>query len=447
MVTAMMIKTKDNSVIPVDSHDDIKNLSLLAGIKIEDIINKDPELLIFPRDLNKYHDDIDKSPVFTISSNQLMTNNIMGFISVNDTQLCIASRFDDNEDNYFLHYLLQKVFSLNIFDFKFNTGFEAIWDFYKYLFPYFLNNALKQGLYKTYIRNNYNNEKLKGVIDVKRHIRLNIPYQGKNAYTTREHSYDNAITQLIRHTIEYMKTSPLGIGFLSSNNETTRNVRTILENTANYNKNDRAKIISINSKKLNHPYFVNYSILQRICLQILKKKRITFGTDKNKIYGLLFDGAWLWEEYLNKVFLENGIGLEHPRNKEKTGGDYLFADRQQSIYPDFIKRKNTNKTAYYVGDAKYKHLDKKVDKTNKDDYYQLITYMYRYECNKGFLFFPYSGNEKIYKRRREINGITKNRVCTEIGLKIEQSEIGFKEFRKSMENNEKQICECMANNE
>jgi len=445
MVAVMLIRTNDNSERTIESKDDIKNLSLLAGEKIEDIISENPNLLIFPYNLNKYHDNINEKSIFTMSNTHLITDNIMGFVGINDTQLCIASRFaKKNESDCFLHYLLQRVFCLNIFDFKFGSGSEAIWDFYKYLFPYFLNNALKQGLYKTYIRNDYNDEKLKGAIDIKRHIRLNVPYKGKNAYTVREHSFDNKVTQLIRHTIEYLKTNSLDSGILSSSAETIENVRIILENTSHYNKNDRAKIISLNSKRLNHPYFTNFSLLQRICLHILKHKRITFGTSKNKIYGLLFDGAWLWEEYLNKVFCENKIELEHPRNKERVGGDHLFVNYpRQSIYPDFIKRKGKSKVAHYVGDAKYKPLDWAGDKTNKDDYYQLITYMYRYECNRGILFFPHTGDKKLYEKRHEIDGETENRECIEIGLKVEQSISDFKEFRRSMKKNEEVMCKCM----
>ena len=40
-----------------------------------------------------------------------------------------------------------------------------------------------------------------------------------------------------------------------------------------------------------------------------------YGRDDDEIYGVLFDGAWLWEEYLN-TFLAD-IGFEHPRNKQK----------------------------------------------------------------------------------------------------------------------------------
>jgi 5-methylcytosine-specific restriction endonuclease McrBC regulatory subunit McrC len=438
MVT-MMIKTRDNSHLLIKNQDDIKNLSLLAGKNIKDIVNENSNLLIFPRSLNKYHDDIDENRIFSLSEDQLITGNIMGFIGINDTQLSIVSRFDTGEYDFFPHYMLQKVFSLNIFDLK--TGYEnnSVWDFLHYLFPYFLNNAVRQGLYKTYIRNDYNNEKINGTVNIKKHISQNIPFNGKIAYTVREHSFDNAITQLIRHTVEYVKTLPLGNGVLSSNNETRENVKIILENTPRYNKNNRVKIISQNSKILNHPYFTKYALLQKICLQILRKKKITFGADKNKIYGILFDGAWLWEEYLNKVFLENNIGLHHPRNREKRGFDYLFKGEQR-IYPDFVKRKKATKTAYYVGDAKYKHLD---TKTSETDYYQLITYMYRYECNKGYLFFPYSSDGTGYKRPRELDGDTKDRTITEIGLKIEQSKSDFRDFKKSMKDAEAEMCGCL----
>jgi 5-methylcytosine-specific restriction endonuclease McrBC regulatory subunit McrC len=438
MMVVVMIRTKDNSEYNVKDNVDITNLSLYSEKKIED--KEIRNLLIFPHYLNKYHDDIHKESIFTLSGNQLITNNIMGFIGINDTQLCIASRFSNDESDNFFHYMLQKVFSINMFDFKFKTGKDTIWDFLKCLFPYFLNNALKQGLYKTYIRNNYNNEKLKGTIDTKRHIRLNIPYKGKNAYSIREHSFDNAVTQLIRHTIEYMKTSSLGKRILTANRETSENVKVILENTALYLKKDKNKIININNKIINHPYYTKYSILQRICLQILKNKKITFGKNKDKIYGILFDGAWLWEEYLNEIFIENNIKLEHPRNKEKKGGDHLFADGQP-LYPDYIKRIKNSSIAYYVGDAKYKHLDRNGDKVNKEDYYQLITYMYRYECKKGFLFFPYSGDNKLFNRHRKINGVTENRVCIEVGLKIEQLENNYLLFKDLMKNNERKMCE------
>lgn len=46
------------------------------------------------------------------------------------------------------------------------------------------------------------------------HIRMNIPFNGKVACKTREHSYDNLTTELIRHRIEFIKASEFGSAVL-----------------------------------------------------------------------------------------------------------------------------------------------------------------------------------------------------------------------------------------
>ena len=53
-----------------------------------------------------------------------------------------------------------------------------------------------------------------GTIDVQRHIRMNILFNGKVACKTREHSYDNFTTELIRHRIEFIKASEFGSAIL-----------------------------------------------------------------------------------------------------------------------------------------------------------------------------------------------------------------------------------------
>ena len=75
---------------------------------------------------------------------------------------------------------------------------------YLFIF-YFLKKALRKGLLQKYTRNEYNNQNVKGTVDIQRHIRINTPFIGKIAYSQREFSYDNYILQLIRHTIEFIK--------------------------------------------------------------------------------------------------------------------------------------------------------------------------------------------------------------------------------------------------
>ena len=181
-----------------------KDLQRIANAQIKDLKgDKRPNLLVFPRDLGYYGDDVGEGRIISFHDDCISTGNIMGFVGVNDTQVDIISRFakTDGED-YFLHYMLQRVFAINLFDIKHTTSSQPIFDFLLYMFPYFLKKALRQGIYKKYRRFEYNDSNIRGPIDINRHIRENIPFRGTVAYSTREHTYDNEVTELIRHTIE-----------------------------------------------------------------------------------------------------------------------------------------------------------------------------------------------------------------------------------------------------
>ncbi|GHU50233.1 hypothetical protein FACS1894200_09580 [Spirochaetia bacterium] len=97
----------------------IADLQKIANVAIDKIkLDDHPNLLVFPREWNKYHDDVQNSSIFTLSADEkLTTQNIMGFVGINDTQLTISSRFAPDGTDYFLHYMLQKVFSVNIVNF------------------------------------------------------------------------------------------------------------------------------------------------------------------------------------------------------------------------------------------------------------------------------------------------------------------------------------------
>jgi 5-methylcytosine-specific restriction endonuclease McrBC regulatory subunit McrC len=431
----MLKSTTDNNCgnfqVP-DEH--YENLLFIGNHNVKHLCEQNRDLLIFPQLFGKYHDDVEKSHIFLLQDNNLTTCNIMGFVGRNETQLTISSRFAKNDKHdYFLHYMLQKVFSINLLKFDQTPNKENIWDFLLYLFPYYLKKAYSQGLYKAYKREKYNDANVKGAIDVKRHIYTNIPFCGKIAYTTREHSYDNAVIQLIRHTIEHIKTHPFGGGVLTSDSETRDIVSKFCFVTqSSYNKNARQKIISANLKPVSHPYFTEYKMLQKICLRILQREKLTFGEENDKIYGLLFDGAWLWEEYLNKVFVERKLNFIHAENKTGKRRKYLF-ENFQAIYPDFISKQQP----IMVGDAKYIPLENQQEYAKGSErvisiYYKSITYMYRFNSNYGFLLFPHPERpfDKTYKIK-ETNGILRK-----LGLAIPQNAENFIDFQNDMRINE-----------
>ena len=429
------LQTTDNNggkyQVP-DEHCD--KLQAIGNHSIGTLCHENPGLLIFPQSLGLYHDDIAKSTIFDLQDGKLTTRNIMGFVGKGKTQLTISSRFcKDDKHDYFLHYMLQRVFAIRLFDFEQTSNDENIWDFLLYLFPYYLKQAYRQGIYRTYVRTEYNDTHVKGRIDVNRYIRMNIPFCGQVAYSTREYSVDNPIIQLIRHTIEHISNHPLGKGVLATDAETRDIVDKIRMMTqSSYRKNDRRRVVVANLKRFSHPYFTAYMMLQKICMQILRQDKICFGEKENKIYGLLFDGAWLWEEYLNTVLEQD---FEHPENKTGKHRRYLFnhdTSHFQAIYPDFISKNSPT----VVGDAKYMALEKKEynDESERATsiYYKTITYMYRFNSAYGFLLFPHP--KEIHDETYDIEGTAGK--LRKIGLHIPQNETSFSAFRTHMEKQE-----------
>jgi 5-methylcytosine-specific restriction enzyme subunit McrC len=406
----------------------IGDLPFIANKSLVDLQKENPDLLIFPQILGQYRDEVEKSPIFSLSEETLTTYNLMGFVGRNASQLTISSRFakDDNND-YFLHYMLQKVFSINLLNFDQTANKENIWDFLPYLFPYYLKKAYSQGIYKAYKKEAYNDSNVKGVIDVKRHIQKNLPFMGKVAYTTKEYSTDNPLTQLIRHTIEHIKTHFVNSGILTNDSEIRKIVNTfIFATNKTFEHNSRQKIIAANSKPVAHPFFTAYAALQKICLQILKYDKITFGRAKDKIYGLLFDGAWLWEEYLNCI-LKN-CGFEHPTNKTGEGAIHLFEHlKSYKRYPDFWKEN-------FVLDAKYKNFSGYIE---RNDIHQMISYMYVKKAAIGGFVHPTRNPIFECESIGNLNGY--GGLVKVWTIPIPSAADNFKEFSKTMHTNEQEF--------
>ena len=386
----MRINLTDNDLKPSSAEayqrKDVAALFPIADKTIAELCRENENLLIFPFSIDQADDRIGESSVMSILNTDdpdkvtISTGNVMGFIGVGDLQIKIKSRFDQGRDDFLLHYMLQRVLSFNLFDLSHNNEYEDVFDFIMFMFPFFLKTALRQGLYREYQNYKHNDANIKGPIDIGRHIARNVPFMGNVAYSTREYSQDNNMTELIRHTIEFMKTKRYGQSVLNIDSETAQNVEAIIEHTPLYNKNDRRNIINKNLRMKIHPYYTEYRPLQSLCLQILRMEEVKYGESDDEICGILFDGAWLWEEYVNTILRD--VGFIHPENKLHKGRIYLFEDGGVR-YPDFYKDD-------FVLDAKYKRLGSydKVSKVDRDDVHQVIAYMKALHVQRGGFIAP-----------------------------------------------------------
>lgn len=386
-----MITIQDNNYQgKVCSLHDTADLLSIGNKPIRQLCDENEHLLVFPLSIDDTDDRIGDSTIVDIytedeNSIRIKSGNIMGFVGRKNQQMKIYSRFDNQKHDFFLHYMLQKVFSFNIFNLDFTSSEDNVFEFLVYMFPAMLKKTMRQGVYKEYRKFRHNDANVRGTIDISRHIRENFPFRGTVAYNTKEYSFDNSITELIRHTIEYIKTIPSGDIILSSDKTVEDCIKKIISYTPSYSHTERIKIIQDNLLPCNHPFYTEYTALQKLCVQILRQEEIKYGTDDDRIYGILFDGAWLWEEYLNTLLCEKGF--IHPENKLGTGAIYLFEHGGQR-FPDFWKQD-------IVLDAKYKKLAINGNRLDieRDDVHQIMAYMYRLKASKGGIVCPYDGEK------------------------------------------------------
>lgn len=430
-----LFKIKDNTSRKKNDFSDIGNLIDKIADKTLEQLEREG-VFVFPEFVMDA-DDLTKDQMILQSVNETFrSGNVMGFLGCGDERLIIESRFCGSDEDFFFQYLLDRVLDFpNIVNLESDADQNnRLFNFLLFLFPYYLKTAMRKGLFKKYIRNRYNDGNVKGSINIARHIEKNTPFTGNVAYNQREFSHDNNLTELVRHTIEFIKGKPYGKNLLVRVKD---DVKLVIEATPRYEQYDRQKVIAANKKNaVRHAYFREYRALQRLCLLILQHQKHQIGSGSRQIYGILFDGAWLWEEYINSLI---GDAFYHPMNKGNTGAQRLFGGNIGLIYPDFISRDNEKRI---IADAKYKPIDNIGNK----DYLQVLAYMFRFEAKAGYYLYPEAAKTddlQLWMNKGstyEENVAPRDDIClTKHGLKIPINAENYEMFVAQMKTCEKEF--------
>ena len=428
MKTMMRITDNQHRIAKEDFVAEYPKLSQALLDRTLDNLSKEDNIFIFPNDLKNSPDLEKDQKIFETVNQKIKTGNVIGFLGCGQERLTISSRFSDESNDHFLHYLLQKVLNINLTSLDVGLSPEdKLYQLLVYLFPKYLQAAIRKGLYKEYHRFSHNDSNIKGVIDARNHLKKNLPFTGNIAYTTREFTYDNPLMQLIRHTIEYIKNQKsIGQGVLDNLLTSRENIAEIVRVTPSYKLADRAKIIRGNqSKPIRHAYFHEYRKLQELCLMILNQEKHGLGYQDQKIYGILFDVAWLWEEYVHTLLPKDFI---HPRNKDKTDGISVFSSRERKVFPDFYQEE-----LKIVLDAKYKKLELTEKGINREDLFQLISYSYILKAEKAGLVFP-SEDKVVDNEIGKLAGY--GALLKKWSIQIPQNSSSYREFCEMLENSE-----------
>lgn len=371
------LKIKDNSRTNKDQFFEITHLVKSIADKTLGELEKEG-VFVFPEYVREADDLSDDQMILRSINDEFCSGNVMGFLGRGDERLVIESRFSTGGNDYMFQYLLERVMDFpNLVNYETDASRDnKMFALLLFLFPAYLAAAMRKGIFKTYVNRKYNDANVRGKINVDRHIRLNTPFTGEIAYSQREYTYDNYLIQLVRHTIEFIKRKPYGNKLLKKAKD---EVKQIVDATPNYAPKDLRNVLLENKKKkVRHAYYHEYRALQQLCILILQNEKTQVGIGTRKTYGILFDGAWLWEEYINSLVSDL---FYHPMNKSRKGAQWLFAGGSGLIYPDFLGKNNNDRI---VADAKYKPF------TNiaNDDYLQVLAYMYRFDAKKAYYFYP-----------------------------------------------------------
>ena len=426
------LKIKDNQYLPKEDFYQVKSIVSHVSDKTLEQLEREG-VFVFP-EIIKDAEDITKDQMILQSCNDMYcTGNVMGFLGSGDERLVIESRFSLGDNDYFFQYLLETVLDFpNFISLDTNANQEErVFNLLLFLFPHYLKVAARKGAFKTYINNKYNDGNVRGTIDIARHIKRNIPFVGDIAYNQREYSFDNYLMELIRHTIEHIKSKSYGYNLL---NKVKDEVKLIIDATPEYRATDKRRILEANRKNtIRHAYYHEYRDLQRLCILILQNQKHKFGDGRRKVYGILFDGAWLWEEYINSLI---GDTFYHPMNKSGTGAQRLFDGGVGLIYPDFIGKNTADRV---IADAKYKPIDNIGNK----DYFQVLAYMFRFDSKRGYYIYPDAKDTGTVSLMMNEGSTYEGDVSartdisiTKLGLKVPSESKDYKEFKRQIRINE-----------
>ena len=326
----------------------------------------------------------------------LNTSNLMGVLRLrhpdNETsiQMEIHSRFDKDNRQLFLNYLLSKVFQVDFMDLV-SAGSNRLWDILvAIMFIQRLKEAVPIGLYKEYMQFEKNDLNFRGRLDLPRHLRQNFPLNDKIAYSYREITFDNPLNHLLRSALEMIRKKWPSLLY---NDPDIRDLITALIcATPTWNHSSIRDILRmpICKEVLRHPFFAEYYEESRVlAVMILQEEGLSvYDAAESEVSGIVFDGTWLWEEYISTIL--SPLGFLHANYDTKVGKIKLFNEAgivgMDDIYPDFY-----SEARKIVLDTKYKN-----DKESREDIFQLLSYTFITGAEKCGLIYPPQEKERTH---------------------------------------------------
>lgn len=311
------------------------------------------------------------------TSASVTTGNYIGRFKYNNIDIEISSRFGE----HFLKRMLN--FADDVYFDEINATGEIDKENKKepstikliiyYLFVQNLEKAILLGLPSIYDRMEWHDLKMRGKIDVRRHIKDDVPFKGKLSTNSIERTPDKDIIDVIYNaTLLVIK---------SYNPSAFRKFMPLLASLGTKKKIRKNIILAANnSKALNNPIYQPYRNVLKYAEIILNLQQSNSKNSKD-FPSYILNVAELFEIYIRKLiqyhFSAKGWYVHNTPINLYSGQFYA-----RKIIPDIIMEKGNDvavfdtkyKSMKYLGKNKYGMGD-----VDRNDFFQINTYMSYYK--------------------------------------------------------------------
>lgn len=274
-----------------------------------------------------------------------------------------------------------------------------------FIFVEQIEHACRKGLYRRYRTYECNDSRVKGKIDITRHIRLNPLNNGKIAYSYREYTIDNDVNKLIFTAYTYLqKRYPDTMKSLEKRRKTVGECMSKFRNIMQpASRQEAQKLVQRERRKITHSVYHDWEEVRKTAIILLRHMGISVENDKdkaqNKIHGVLINMNWIWEKYLESILKdklkeEYCLKAQHEKKIFFLNGE---GQGKRTLKPDLciFKKENVNtNTPVLILDAKYKNawskaaVGEEFEESVREDCFQILSYMYGFGCNKSGIFCP-----------------------------------------------------------
>lgn len=395
----------EEKTITLHDYEQLDEANMNILLKINDAIKDKTASNVLV--INNENESNNKKEILQYFNGKWMISGCVGFLEYrteqDDVTIIIKSRFDKNKRNDFSNYMIEKAlcYSTNIFtDMHPNANKEYL--LRKMLAIVFFQQitvACKKGIYRQYRTYEKNDSHPKGKIDIARHIKLNPLFNGNIAYSYREYTVDNDVNRLILTALDVLQGEDVSfVRMLMKQYDTVNRYFREIENILTpASRQECIGLLNRTSKKIHHSIYKDWEKVRQTAVLIIKRFGMSASAQgKKNVFGILFDMPRLWEKYIEKI-LNTNENLNKILAQEEKGIFYRNDNKfnTTTARPDFLISDSNNR--FIVLDAKYKNAWSEFLQTKnwsdgksvlRNDYFQVISYMYIFKCKIGGIICP-----------------------------------------------------------